>query len=82
VSGNVVWVEVADTGTGIPDDIARRIFEPFYTTKREGTGLGLATIYAFARRHGGDVTFQSVAGEGTCFRIQLPRAPDEVPVSR
>jgi signal transduction histidine kinase len=77
-----VWVEVEDTGAGIPEDVARRIFEPFYTTKREGTGLGLATIYAFARRHGGDVTFRTVVGEGTCFRIQLPSASGTSPVFR
>ena len=72
-SGAFVALEVADTGCGMSDEILRRVFEPFFTTKAPGvgTGLGLATVYAVAKRHGGSVEVRSQVGQGSCFRVLL-----------
>jgi signal transduction histidine kinase len=70
-----VWIEVEDTGTGIPQDKLGRIFEPFFTTKPvgKGTGLGLSLSYGIVQKHGGRFDVHSVVGEGTRFRVVLPR---------
>jgi signal transduction histidine kinase len=69
------WIEVEDDGPGIPTELQRRIFEPSFSTKgKEGTGLGLAMVYAFAQRHGGHVAVDSPPDKGARFRIWLPRA--------
>jgi two-component system nitrogen regulation sensor histidine kinase GlnL len=67
------WVEllVADTGPGIPDNLRERIFDPYFTTKREGTGMGLALCEKIIRQHDGTLDFQASEG-GTVFRIRLP----------
>jgi signal transduction histidine kinase len=65
------WIEVADKGSGIPPEVQGRIFEPFFTTKGEGTGLGLANVYAFVQRHRGSITFET-SDKGTTFRLCLP----------
>lgn len=65
-------VEVSDDGPGIPEEAMGRIFETFYTTKPEGTGLGLALSRRIARERGGDVTFTSTPGKGTTFRLEIP----------
>ena len=67
-----VWVSVADTGAGIPDDQLNLIFEPFYTTKKKGSGLGLMLVQRIVRAHGGRIDLQSQVGRGTTFRIWLP----------
>jgi two-component system, cell cycle sensor histidine kinase and response regulator CckA len=74
--GAYVAIEVTDTGSGMSDEIRRRIFEPFFTTKAPGvgTGLGLATVYAVAKRHGGSVEVWSQLGKGTRFRVLLRHA--------
>ena len=70
------WVEVQDDGVGMTKEVQARAFEPFFTTKGTGgTGLGLATVYAFVRRHGGDVRLQSDAGRGTTIRLVFPSVP-------
>ncbi len=72
--GRGSWVEVADDGPGMPPEVAQRVFEPFFTTKgAEGTGLGLAMVYASMQRHGGTVTVQSDQGSGTTFRLWFPQ---------
>jgi PAS domain S-box-containing protein len=68
-----VWVSVADTGGGIPRDQVNHIFEPFYTTKEKGTGLGLMIVQRIVRQHGGHIELESREGQGTTFRIWLPR---------
>lgn len=71
-----VRIRVADTGEGIHPEVLPRIFDPFYTTKEEGrgTGLGLASVYAFATRSGGSVEVESQPGAGARFSIHLPKA--------
>lgn len=69
-----LWVEIADTGHGIPDNIKAQIFDPFFTTKPvgKGTGLGLSLSYKIIQDHGGRIDLQSEAGKGSTFRIYLP----------
>jgi len=67
-----VWVSVSDTGGGIPQEQINRIFEPFYTTKKKGTGLGLMIVQRIVRAHNGRIELESNAGRGTTFRIWLP----------
>ena len=72
--GEFVRLGVADTGTGIPDDVKARIFEPFFTTKPQGkgTGLGLAMVYGIMTQHAGWVTCSSTPGAGTRFDLYFP----------
>jgi signal transduction histidine kinase len=72
-----VRLVVADTGPGIPADVLPRITEPFYTTKTDGTGLGLPLSYNIIREHGGRIEVDSAAGRGTTFIITLPEDPPD-----
>ncbi|MEH2509936.1 two-component system cell cycle sensor histidine kinase/response regulator CckA [Nitrobacteraceae bacterium AZCC 1564] len=74
-AADYVQIEVSDSGTGIPADILDKIFEPFFSTKEvgKGTGLGLSTVYGIVKQTGGFVYVDSVANQGTTFRIFLPR---------
>ena len=67
-----VWVSVSDTGGGIPQEQINRIFEPFYTTKEKGSGLGLMIVQRIVRAHGGRIELESQVRRGTTFRIWLP----------
>jgi two-component system, sporulation sensor kinase E len=67
-----VWISVADTGGGIPQEQINRIFDPFYTTKKKGTGLGLMIVQRIVRAHGGRIELESHVGRGTTFRVWLP----------
>jgi len=71
-TGDGVWVSVTDTGGGIPQGQINRIFEPFYTTKSKGTGLGLMIVQRIVRAHNGRIEMESNVGRGTTFRIWLP----------
>jgi len=77
-----VVIEISDTGPGIRPEEADRLFNPFFTTKERGTGLGLAVTHKIIQDHGGAIDFLSVAGVGTTFRIVLPLAtPSPLSVS-
>ncbi len=73
---NASWIEIliSDSGCGIPNDEQERIFEPFYTTKNGGTGLGLAMVHRVVENHGGELQLESELDRGTTFRIRLPGA--------
>jgi len=77
--GDYVVLSVADTGTGMTPDVKARCIEPFFTTKgpSKGSGLGLSTIYGFARQSGGNLTIYSEPGRGTTVNIYLPRAKEQ-----
>lgn len=69
-----VWVDVTDTGTGIPEEVRPHIFEPFFSTKGSGgTGLGLAVVARILERHAGTISVRATGAEGTTFRLKLPR---------
>jgi signal transduction histidine kinase len=76
-SGTRVVAEVADTGSGIPNEHLARIYDPFFTTKAigRGTGLGLSITYGIVREHGGAIDCESSVGHGTRFILGLPLAP-------
>jgi signal transduction histidine kinase/pSer/pThr/pTyr-binding forkhead associated (FHA) protein len=78
---SAVEITVSDTGTGIPEELQARIFEPFVTTKPagQGTGLGLSTTMLVVERHAGKIDFTTAAGRGTTFRLTLPVAPRPSP---
>jgi signal transduction histidine kinase len=69
---NKVQVEITDNGCGIAADDIKKIFEPFYSTKAKGTGLGLAVSYGIVKNHQGDIRVYSVPGKITRFTIELP----------
>ncbi len=73
----VVEAEVGDTGGGIPEEGLNRIFEPFYSTKERGTGLGLALAEQVLNEHGGTIRCESTVGRGTTFTMGIPAAPAE-----
>jgi two-component system sensor histidine kinase HydH len=76
-----VQLEVQDTGSGIAAERLERIFEPLYTTKPAGTGLGLYIVQEIVAAHGGQVTVTSVEGQGTTFTITLPRVLTKKPTA-
>jgi signal transduction histidine kinase len=70
-----VIIEVEDTGSGIPDNVLPKIFDPLFTTRQIGTGLGLPSCKTIVERHGGTIDVKTDLGKGTTFIIKLPRAP-------
>ena len=78
--GTYACLTVTDSGQGIPAELLNKIFEPYFTTKDsgEGTGIGLATTHGIVRSHGGVVTAASQVGEGSVFKVYLPRARGQV----
>ena len=74
--GRYIRIEVRDTGVGIPESIADRILEPYFSTKNRGSGLGLSVSYSIVRNHGGTLGFESAPGQGTVFRVLFPAAAE------
>jgi len=70
--GRYVYLSVQDTGRGMSPEIKSHVFEPFYTTKFQGRGLGLAAVYGIVMNHGGDILIYSEPGRGTTFKVYLP----------
>ena len=85
--GRHVMIKVQDSGNGIAPDLLPRIFDPYFTTKSGGSGLGLASAYSIVKRHGGAIVAESSPGQGTRFRFYLPASAsgkpvDEVPAAK
>ena len=76
--GRYVKISISDHGCGIPSNILSKIFDPYFTTKPTGSGLGLTTTYSIIKRHGGNINVSSLLGTGTTFDILIPAA-DEMP---
>ena len=70
--GDYVLFSVEDTGCGIAEENLAKIFEPYFTTKETGTGLGLTNVYKIVKEHNGDISVESKVGVGTTFNIRLP----------
>ncbi|HTL25105.1 MAG TPA: PAS domain S-box protein [Burkholderiales bacterium] len=77
--GDYVLIAISDTGRGMPADALGKAFEPFYTTKPEGTGLGLSQVYGFVKQSSGHVKIYSEVGQGTTVKIYLPKLEGAVP---
>jgi signal transduction histidine kinase len=75
VPADLVVLEVSDNGTGMDARTRAHLFEPYFTTKPHGHGLGLATLYGIVKRAGGTVQVASEPGLGTRFLLALPRQP-------
>jgi len=75
-AGGVLVLTVADDGSGIPAEVLPRLFRPYFTTKKHGTGLGLFVLRRIVEAHGGSVGVESEVGRGTIFRVELPAEED------
>ncbi|MDR1211009.1 MAG: PAS domain S-box protein [Spirochaetaceae bacterium] len=71
-SESEVYIHISDTGVGIPEENLSKIFEPYYTTKESGSGLGLTLVFKIIKEHQGEITVNSKEGKGTSFQITLP----------
>ncbi len=79
--GRYVKIAVADQGVGIPPEHLARVFDPYFTTKAKGSGLGLATAYSIVKKHGGHMTIESEPGKGTLFNFYLAATHREAPAA-
>ncbi len=77
-AGEYVLVQVTDTGMGISSEVKQRIFEPFFSTKEGGTGMGLSMVYGIVKNHDGAINVYSEVGKGSTFRIYLQALEEEV----
>jgi PAS domain S-box-containing protein len=78
-NGNYVEIAIADHGTGIPKEHLSRMFEPYFTTKQKGSGLGLATAYSIIKNHNGHIAVKSTISVGTTVHIYLPAVKERAP---
>ena len=76
--GNYIKISIEDQGIGIPEEHLQKIFDPYFTSKQKGSGLGLATAYSIVKRHDGYVQVESELGVGTTFNIYLPASSEEI----
>jgi len=79
-SGRYIHISINDKGTGIEEKYLSKIFDPYFTTKKEGSGLGLAAVYSIIKKHNGHISVDSSLGTGTTFHIYLPVSDKEIPV--
>ena len=77
-AGDYIKMSIHDQGVGIPKEALQNIFDPYFTTKAQGSGLGLATSYSIVRKHDGHITVESEEGSGTTFSVYLPAQPHGV----
>jgi PAS domain S-box-containing protein len=77
--GNYVKLSIKDQGVGIPEKYLNQVFDPYFTTKREGSGLGLSIAHSIIKSHGGHITVESLLGAGTVFHVYLPASEKKVP---
>jgi len=77
VAGRYIQISVKDRGVGIEDEILKQIFDPYFTTKESGNGLGLSICYAIVSKHGGYIGARSIKGKGTVFDVYLPAVEQE-----
>jgi two-component system sensor kinase FixL len=77
LAGDMVAIKVADTGCGIPDDVQKQLFQPFFTTKRHGMGVGLSISRTIVEAHGGNIAVEQNPGGGTVFRLTLRAVTQE-----
>ena len=68
-----VYIKIKDTGCGIPKEVLPKIFDPFFSTKNKGSGLGLSVSYNIIKQHQGNIKVESIVGEGSTFTIELPK---------
>ncbi|MBI3949910.1 MAG: PAS domain S-box protein [Acidobacteria bacterium] len=80
--GNYVKIAVEDQGVGIPKEHLPKIFDPYFTTKQEGSGLGLATTYSIIKKHGGHIRVESTLGKGSTFTVYLPASEEEIALEK
>ena len=80
--GRYVRISVEDQGIGISEEFIQKIFDPYFTTKEKGNGLGLAASYSIVKKHNGHITVESRVGAGTTFYIYLPASPEGTIVNR
>ncbi|HEY6873983.1 MAG TPA: cache domain-containing protein [Geobacteraceae bacterium] len=80
LDADFVEISVEDTGEGIAREYLSQVFNPFFTTKASGTGLGLSVSYGIVKEHGGRITVESEAGKGTAFRVVLPAGASPIPL--
>jgi PAS domain S-box-containing protein len=76
-SGNYIKMSVADRGPGVPEELATKIFDPYFTTKPAGTGLGLSISYSIVKKHGGVLQLENSTGEGATFTFYLPASANQ-----
>jgi PAS domain S-box-containing protein len=78
IPGRYIKIAISDTGLGMPEEHISRVFDPYFTTKQKGSGLGLATSYSIIKNHGGTITVNSRLGAGSTFNIFIPASEEQV----